>query len=71
MQGKETLVVSKEESLSSLNDVADGDVEQDNSGVGLGNLGGKFAVDVISIGTQFLSTVGESEGKRTSGEIPC
>jgi len=39
--------------------------------VGFRHFGGEFAVDVVSIGTQFLSTVGESEGKRTSGEIPC
>jgi len=43
-------VVSEEESLSALDDIPDGDVEENNPGVGLWDLGSEFTVDIVPVG---------------------
>jgi len=55
------VVVSEEVGLPSLDHVAHGDIEHNDAGMGGRELGRENFIDVVTVCTEFLCTVGEDE----------
>jgi len=70
VETKELLVVVEEERLSALDVVVNGDVEHDDSGMGLGELSPELTSDEFTVHTELFSLMRESEGNSTRGEVP-
>ncbi len=70
MEAEEQVVVVEEERLSTLDLVAYGDVEHDDSRMGMRELCSEFASDEFTIDAQLFSSMGESEGNSAGCEIP-
>ena len=67
---REGLVVGEEASLASLDEVANGNVEHDDTGVRVELFGLEFTVDEITIGAEFLGAMWEGENNRLGSESP-
>ena len=70
VETKELLVVVEEERLSTLDVVAYGNVEHDDSGVGLRKLGPKLTSDEFAVHAELFGSMRESEGNSARGEVP-
>ena len=65
------LLVGEQGTLSSLDDVSDGNVVEDDSRVRTGELCCKFTGDKLPVANEFSSPVRESEFDSFGRELPC
>ena len=63
-------MVGEEASLASLDEVANGDVEHDDTGVRVELFGLEFTVDEVTVGAEFLGAMWEGENNRLGSKSP-
>ena len=70
VETEELLVVVEEERLSALDVVAYGDVEHDDSRMGLREFGPELTSNEFAVNAELLGSMRESEGNSARGEVP-